>query len=142
VVLDLLVICLRSGTPVVAAFEIVASAVPGTLAADLTTAARLQRLGATAASAWEDYRYDPVLSPVADAVALSADSGSRLAESFERLAGDRRAELALEGEARARRAGVLAMAPLGLCFLPAFISLGVVPLVLSIATTVLTGTGR
>jgi len=142
VVLDLLAICLRAGTPVGTAFEIVASALPGALADDLRTVAVLQRLGATPAMAWADFRDDPALAPVADAVARSADSGSRLAESFERLAADRRSELALDGESRARRAGVLAIAPLGLCFLPAFVCLGVIPLVLSIATSVVTGTTR
>ncbi len=140
VVLDLLATCLRTGTPLVAAFEIVASALPGALAEDLRVAAALQRLGATPAAAWADYVDDPVLAPVADAVARSAESGSRLADSFERLAADNRTDLALDGESRAHRAGVLAMAPLGLCFLPAFVCLGVVPLVLSIATTVLAST--
>jgi hypothetical protein len=35
-----------------------------------------------------------------------------------------------------RRAGVWVLAPLGLCFLPAFLCLGVVPLVLGIAADV------
>jgi pilus assembly protein TadC len=139
VTLDLLAVCLRAGTPLVAAFEIVASALPTALAEDLRVVAALQRLGATPAAAWSDYAHDPVLGPTAAAVARSAESGSRLAEAFERLAADRRTELALEGEARARRAGVLAMAPLGLLFLPAFVCLGIVPLVLSIAATVLGG---
>jgi pilus assembly protein TadC len=136
IVLDLLVVCLRAGTPLVTAFEVVASALPGGLADDLRRVAALQRLGATAAAAWADSASDPVLRPVAEAVARSAESGSRLAESFERLAAEGRAELAIDGEVRARRAGVLAMAPLGLCFLPAFVCLGVIPLVLSITTTV------
>jgi pilus assembly protein TadC len=137
VTLDLLAVCLRAGTPLVAAFEIVAAALPGALADDLRVVAALQRLGATPAAAWSDYAHDPVLALTAAAVARSAESGSRLAESFERLAADRRTELAVDGDARARRAGVLAMAPLGLCFLPAFVCLGIVPLVLSIAATVL-----
>ena len=139
VALDLLGVCLRAGTPLVAAFEIVSSALQGPLAEDLRVVAAMQRLGASTAAAWADYADDPVLAPTAAAVARSAESGSRLAESFERLAADRRAELVLDGESRARRAGVLAMAPLGLCFLPAFVCLGIVPLVLSIATRVLGG---
>jgi len=139
VALDLLGVCLRAGTPLVAAFEIVSSALQGPLAEDLRVVAAMQRLGASAAAAWADYADDPVLAPMAAAVARSAESGSRLAESFERLAAERRAELVLDGESRARRAGVLAMAPLGLCFLPAFVCLGIVPLVLSIATRVLEG---
>jgi pilus assembly protein TadC len=139
IALDLLAVSLRAGTPLVAALEVVAAALPGALADDFRLVAALQRLGATPAAAWSDYAGDPVLASVAGTVVRSAESGSRLAESFELLAGDRRADLVLDGESRARRAGVLAMAPLGLCFLPAFVCLGVVPLVLSIASTVLRG---
>ena len=40
-------------------------------------------------------------------------------------------------EARAERAGVLVTGPLGLCFLPAFICLGIVPVVVGLASSVL-----
>ena len=52
-----------------------------------------------------------------------------------RLAGA--AALASAGLSRARSAGVVAMAPLGLCFLPAFVCLGIVPIVLSLFGEVL-----
>ena len=136
-VLDLLAVCLRAGTPLVTALETVASALPGALNADLALVAGLQRLGSTPKAAWADLADDPDLSPVARAVARSAESGARLATAFERLAADRRSALAAAGDARARRAGVIAMAPLGLCFLPAFVSLGIVPIVLSLAGEVL-----
>lgn len=136
-VLDLLAVCLRSGTPLVTALETVAGALPGPLSNDLALVAGLQRLGSGAAAAWADLDDDPDLGPVARAVSRSAESGARLAAAFERLAADRRSALAAAGEARARKAGVTAMAPLGLCFLPAFVSLGIVPIVLSLATEVL-----
>ena len=136
-VLDLLAVCLRAGTPLVIALETVATALPGPFSSDLTLVAGLQRLGCGAAAAWADLADDPDLGPVARAVGRSAESGARLAAAFERLAEDRRAALAAAGEARARRAGVIAMAPLGLCFLPAFVSLGIVPIVLSLAEEVL-----
>jgi pilus assembly protein TadC len=136
-VLDLLAVCLRSGMPLVAALETVAQARPGPLSADLGVVAGLQRLGSPAGAAWSDHTNDPDLATVGRAVARSAESGSRLAAAFERLAAERRAVLAAEGESRARRVGVLAMAPLGLCFLPAFVSLGIVPVVLSLAAEVL-----
>ena len=41
--------------------------------------------------------------------------------------------LADAAEARAQRAGVLIAAPLGLCFLPAFLVLGVAPVVIGLA---------
>ena len=136
-VLDLLAVCLRSGTPLVAALETVAGALPGPFSGDLALVAGLQRLGCGAAAAWADLADDPDLGPVGRAVSRSAESGARLAAAFERLAADRRSALAAAGEARARKAGVTAMAPLGLCFLPAFVSLGIVPIVLSLATEVL-----
>jgi tight adherence protein B len=57
-------------------------------------------------------------------------SGAKLAATLTRLADRARDEAHAESIAAARRAGVLAVAPLGLCFLPAFLLLGVVPMVL------------
>lgn len=136
-VLDLLGVCLQAGMPLVGALETVAQARPGPFSRDLAVVAGLQRLGSTPADAWAELAGDPELSVVARAVARSAESGSRLAAAFERVAAERRSSLAVEAEARAQRAGVTAMAPLGLCFLPAFVSLGVVPIVLALAQEVL-----
>jgi pilus assembly protein TadC len=136
ITLDLLAVCLRAGSPLVVALDVVAGALAGPLAADLAAVAGLQRLGASVVAAWSRYEDDPVLGSVARSVYRSARSGSALASALERLAVDRRAAAAAAGEVRARRAGVLATAPLGLCFLPAFVCLGVVPLVLSIADSV------
>jgi len=56
-------------------------------------------------------------------------SGASPAPMLDALAVDQRERQRLAGEAAARRAGVAMVAPLGLCFLPAFVLLGVVPLV-------------
>jgi len=135
--LDLVSTALSAGLPVPAALAAAAHACGGPLAADLERVAELSALGAGPAAAWADHADDPVLGPVARAAERSADSGSALAGSLARLAADRRAEAILRAESAARRAGVLAMAPLGLCFLPAFICLGVVPVVIGIAAEVL-----
>ena len=135
--LDLLSVCLQAGMPLVAALETVAEALPGPLSDDLRVVAGLQRLGAAPTAAWAELAADPDLALVGRAVARSAESGSRLAAAFDRLAVDRRAALAASGLSRARTAGVVAMAPLGLCFLPAFVCLGIVPIVLSLAAEVL-----
>lgn len=139
-VLDLLAVCLGSGLPLAPALDLVATALPGALSADLLTVARLQRLGAGAAAAWDGVRADPLLGPVARAATRSGESGSALARTFERLAAEHRSDAVQRAEAGARRAGVLAMAPLGLCHLPAFVCLGVVPVVLGIARQVLGAT--
>jgi Flp pilus assembly protein TadB len=135
--LDLLGVCLRAGMPLVAALEIVADALPGPFSDDLHVVAGLQRLGAAPPAAWAHLASDPDLAPVGRAVARSAESGSRLAAAFDRLAADRRSALASAGLSRARSAGVVAMAPLGLCFLPGFVCLGIAPIVLSLVGEVL-----
>jgi hypothetical protein len=134
--LDLLAVGLAAGLPTPAALTAVGSAVGGSIGADLTAAGHLSALGAGPAAAWQEHRTDPVLGPVARAACRSADSGTALAAALVRLAADQRAEATLRGQAAAHRAGVLVLAPLGLCFLPAFICLGVVPVVLGIATQV------
>jgi hypothetical protein len=49
------------------------------------------------------------------------------------LAAEARTSSRARTEAALQRAGVWVLAPLGACFLPAFLCLGVVPLVLGIA---------
>ena len=60
------------------------------------------------------------------------ESGLAMAQALERLAEDLRCDRAAAAEAAVRRASVLAVLPLGLCFLPAFLLTGVVPVVVSI----------
>ncbi|PWU49675.1 secretion system protein, partial [Micromonospora globispora] len=54
-----------------------------------------------------------------------------------RLADDLRADRSTAAEAAARRAGVLIVLPLGLCFLPAFILAGLVPVIVAVLGDVL-----
>jgi pilus assembly protein TadC len=67
----------------------------------------------------------------------SGRSGTALAESLTRLATQARAGVRERAEARGERAGVLITAPLGLCFLPAFLAIGVVPVLIGLAAGVL-----
>jgi Flp pilus assembly protein TadB len=136
--LDLLAAALRSGQPVGAALMLAAPAAGHARQAALTQVAGLLRLGADPAEAWRSVADDEILAPVAVAACRSADSGIRLAGGMEQVAAEARAQVRARAEARAHRAGVLAMAPLGLCFLPAFVCLGVVPVVVGIAQGVFT----
>jgi Flp pilus assembly protein TadB len=136
--LDLLAAALRSGQPVAAALVLAAPAAGRSKQAALTQVAGLLRLGAEPVEAWRGLADDLVLAPVAQAACRSASSGIRLADGFEQAAADVRSQVRAAAEARAHRAGVLAMAPLGLCFLPAFVCLGVVPAVVGIARGVFT----
>lgn len=138
-VLDLLAAALRSGQPVATAVAAVAPVVGGGHGEQLRMVAGLLRLGAEPGVAWASLS-DSVLAPVATAAVRSAESGLRLARGFELLAAELRDEARSAAVARAHRAGVWAMAPLGLCFLPAFACLGVLPVIVGIAHGVLSGT--
>ena len=59
----------------------------------------------------------------------AAESGASVADAMARLADDLRLSSRAAVEARARAVGVRAALPLGVCLLPAFVLLGVVPLV-------------
>ncbi|NEA86457.1 hypothetical protein G3I53_10480, partial [Streptomyces sp. SID14436] len=65
-----------------------------------------------------------------------------MAAPVARIAAGTRAEWARAGTARARRAAVLVTAPVGLCFLPAFVAVGVLPVVIGLAGGVLGGGGE
>lgn len=130
--LDLLAVALRAGQPVERAVLAAAPAAGGR-AEELTRVGRLLQLGADPADAWATVADDPGLAAVAAVGRRSAHSGVRLADGIEALATDLRAQARQRGLARAHRAGVLAAAPLGLCFLPAFVCLGIVPALIGLA---------
>jgi len=131
---DLLAVCLGAGTPVGAALAAVGTAVPGPLGARLGAVGALYRLGAAPRRAW--LGVPPPVDALARTVVRAGESGSAVVPALQRLAADLRSTARSDTEAAVRRAGVWVLAPLGLCFLPAFLCLGVVPLVLGIATDV------
>jgi len=131
---DLLAVCLAAGVPPGAALAAVAAAVPEPLGDHLRRVAALYRLGAEPARAWSGT--PPALDPLARVFVRVGESGSAAGPALRALATDLRSEERSRAQARVQRAGVWVLAPLGACFLPAFLCLGVVPLVLGIAGTV------
>ncbi len=75
----------------------------------------------------------PGLGELAAAAIRTSRSGAAFATAAGDLAGRFRDELTTEAEERAERAGVALALPVGLCFLPAFFCLGVLPVVLGLA---------
>jgi Flp pilus assembly protein TadB len=129
---DLLAACLAAGAPVHESVAAVAAAVGGPLGAELSAVARRWLLTGSAESAWAGVAAAAPggpLHPVAVACRRAERGGASLRALLGELAEEARDAARAEGEAAARRAGVHAVAPLGLCFLPAFVLLGVVPLV-------------
>lgn len=131
-VLDLLVACLASGSTVPAAVEATAAAVAAPASEVLRVVAAQLRLGADPVTAWAPVAAEPPLAALATSVARSADSGAALADALADAADELRARRRAEVESAARRIGVRLTAPLGLAFLPAFVLLGIVPVVASL----------
>jgi pilus assembly protein TadC len=141
--LDVLAVCLEAGMAVSTAAAATAPSAPPQLAGVLRRAADLLALGADPAVAWSVPRDQPAGEPGAHIDALlrlarrSASSGSALARGVAELADQSRQDAAHAATAAAERAGVLIAGPLGLCFLPAFVCLGIVPVVAGLAGDVL-----
>lgn len=136
---DLLAACLRAGLPMATAAAAVAVSAPQPLAEALRRGSDLLTLGADPAVAWEATASDPATQSLVRMARRSAKSGASLAGAMTELAAQRRAEAEDASAARAERAGVLISGPLGLCFLPAFVCLGIVPVVVGLAGRVLGG---
>ncbi|MBB3050159.1 pilus assembly protein TadC [Prauserella isguenensis] len=134
---DLLAACLRSGMPVSTGVHAVAPTAQPDAAAALQATAGLLALGAEPRQAWQPARQCPATAELARAACRTARSGSALAGVAEDMAHRAREAVADTAEARAQRAGVLVTGPLGLCFLPAFLCLGIAPVVIGLATELL-----
>lgn len=137
--LDVLAVCLATGMAVSTAAAATAPSAPPLLARVLRRAADLLALGADPGVAWSA---PPDLPPDAldaqtDAflrlARRSSSSGVALAEAVAALAAQCRQDAAHVAAASAERAAVLIAGPLGLCFLPAFVCLGIVPVIAGLA---------
>ncbi|MFR9728945.1 type II secretion system F family protein [Saccharopolyspora sp. MS10] len=126
---DLLAAGMRAGLPPVVLVRAVAAEFTGSAGAALREVAGLLELGADPVAAWEPALRHPATAELGRAARRTARTGSALAEAATELAAGSRAELADRAQARAQRAAVWVAAPLGLCFLPAFLALGVLPVV-------------
>jgi pilus assembly protein TadC len=141
--LDVLAVCLAAGMAVSTAAAATAASAPPLLGRVLRRAADLLALGADPAVAWNAPPGLPAssLDPQTDALLRlarrSSVSGVALAEAVSTLATQCRQDAAHTAAAAAERAGVLIAGPLGLCFLPAFVCLGIIPVVAGLAGDVL-----
>ncbi|MDQ1463591.1 MAG: hypothetical protein QOC73_532, partial [Actinomycetota bacterium] len=131
--LDLLAACLAAGAIPGQALVAVGAAFEGDVGAMLTGVAALTALGAPVETAWSQGSRDPRWASVARALIRAHYSGAALTDVLEHLADDRRRAIRTTAQAAAQRAGIKAVLPLGVCFLPAFVLVGVVPVVAGFA---------
>ncbi|MEE1738052.1 type II secretion system F family protein [Streptomyces sp. BE147] len=131
---DLLAACIAAGAGPPEAAEAVGESLGGPVGDRLIRTAVEIRLGGEPSLAWGRFGELPGAGPLARCLYRAGATGAPAAEPVARLAEAMRAERAGAAVARAQRAGVLITAPVGLCFLPAFLAVGVAPVVIGLAT--------
>ena len=136
---DLLATCVSAGATPATALAAVGGAVDGPLGARLHRVAATVRLGGHPATAWGELFADEGLAPLARTLVRSLDSGAPMGPVLDRTARDLRSRRRAAAESAARALGVRAVVPLGACFLPAFVLLGVAPTVWAVASQALAG---
>ena len=127
---------LRSGAAPAEAITVVAAALPGVAGDRLSSVGTRLALGMDPVQVWESLVADPELAPLGRALARSQTTGASVLTAMERLADELAGRSRADVEERARSVGVRAALPLGLCLLPAFILIGIVPLVAALLLTV------
>ncbi|GAA4702136.1 type II secretion system F family protein [Nocardioides conyzicola] len=123
---------LRSGAAPADAIDQVCQALPGPAADRLAGVAARLALGLDPAQVWSGLADDPALVGLGRTLARAHTTGAPVVAAVERLADELARAGRAESEERARAVGVQAAVPLGLCLLPAFVLIGIVPLVVAL----------
>ncbi|WP_059010579.1 type II secretion system F family protein [Streptomyces specialis] len=134
---ELLAACLAAGATPGAAAEAVGASLGGQVGEHLCRAATELRPGGEPAVVWERFGGLAGAATLARRLELAGTSGAPVVVAVAAEAAECRARRRRAAQARGRRASVLVTAPLGLCFLPAFLLIGVAPVVIGLASELL-----
>ncbi len=129
--LELLAAALDAGLPLRRATAAVTEVADGPVAEDLGRVLTAATLGMFEAQAWRELATDPVWRRTAVDVARSVESGTMMVETLRQHAREARAARRAQIEVAAKAVGVRTVLPLMLCFMPAFMLIGIVPTVAS-----------
>lgn len=119
----------RSGLPTAEALSLACAALPGPAAETLRLLPDRIQLGIDPVEVWSSLLDDPALAPLGRALRTSHETGTAIGPTLRQLADELADRAQAEAEQAAHSVGVRAALPLGLCLLPSFILLGIVPLV-------------
>lgn len=136
-VLELMASCLKAGLPVRGAAAAVAAARCGPLADDIDLVLAQIAIGDAESRAWLRLADDDVWGPVARDLARSVESGTTLVELLQAHADRARRERHAAVVTAARTVGVRSVLPLMTCYLPAFMLVGIVPIIAGAVPTLL-----
>lgn len=129
---DLLGSCLDAGAAPESALVTVGRALGGPVGEEFLGLHHRLGIGVDPTQVWRSVAGHPQLGPLGRAVGRAHDTGASVGRAVHQLAEELRERALAEVEARARSIEVKAAAPLGLCLLPAFVVLGVVPMVVGV----------
>jgi len=124
--------CLGAGAATATSLDTVADALPGAVADELMLVRHRLALGVDPVLVWRDLAEHPQLRPLGRSLLRAHRSGASVRGAVDRLATELAAQSRARTDVLARTVEVRAAAPLGVCFLPAFLLLGVVPLVVGV----------
>ena len=128
--------CLAAGATLRNASVAVRDAIEEPLRTTLSTVVARMDLGADPTASWSvNSTAGRQLIPLAAAFERTARTGAPVQETLARLAEDLDSENVRALESAAKAIGIKAVAPLGFCFLPAFLLIGVVPVVAGFVRT-------
>lgn len=126
---DLLASCLDAGSAPESALVTVSRALGGPVGEELLAIHHRLEVGVDPVQVWRTVAGHDELGPLGRAVGRAHETGAPVGRAVHQLADELRARARADVEARARSVEVKGAAPLGLCLLPAFVLLGVVPMV-------------
>lgn len=132
--LDLIAAGLKSGLPFPQVVSAVARAVSAPLSVRVNRVAQQLMMGAPVPDAVAELGSLPGQPRLVSQLERSGWSGAAMASGLQELAASLRRKQVFTSEARAGRASVLLVGPLCLCFLPAFVVAGVVPVIFGLAS--------
>ncbi|MBI4899645.1 MAG: type II secretion system F family protein [Actinobacteria bacterium] len=135
--LDILAACVASGMPLRSATSAVAGAVGGLVGERLGSVVGRTATGFGDSDAWAVLREDDVLGPLARDLARASEAGTAMGTLLARHAEAARAAAQGEALARARAVGVRTIIPVSVCYRPAFVLLGVVPVIAGVLGSIL-----
>jgi len=135
--IDRFALCMSAGLGVSESLDRSSSVGPDSLQHDIESVVTAMRLGQTVDGALLSLaESQPQLSAFADIVSRSHRSGAPLAESVDSLNDFTRQAITSDATRRIRSVGVKAVLPLGLCFLPAFVLLAIVPVIVGLVKNI------
>lgn len=133
--LDLMVAALEVGRPPVTAFALASVGTNDPLGPELALVASRLAVAGDSQAVWRSVADDPTLAQVGRAFRRAEMSGMPVAQVVAGVADELRRDRRAHRREQSSKVGVRTAGPLGICFLPAFFLVGIVPTIIAMFRT-------